>query len=111
MIVTDHAVHRMELRMKTPDMEMSLEEEMVRQHKEKFPEHYIVYSRWVDAVLCLKQRVFITPKCSGDFNYSEKGQTPCCEFCDNRNITILEEFRYDLEDLDWLIQQQKEVKE
>jgi len=52
MIVTDHAVHRMELRMKTPDMEMSLEEEMVRQHKEKFPEHYIVYSRWAAAALC-----------------------------------------------------------
>ena len=103
-IIPSHAVHRMELRKKTPDMEMSLEEEMVQQHKEKFPgQHYIVYSQWADAMLCLKQKVFITPKCSGEFNYSEKGQTPCCEYCDERNTWVLKEFHYDLEDLDWLM--------
>ena len=104
-IIPSHAVHRAELRMKTPDMEMSLEEEMVQQHKEKFPgQHYIVYSQWADAILCLKQKVFITPKCSEEFNYSEKGQTPCCSYCDERNTVILEEFHYDLEDLDWLME-------
>ena len=104
-IIPSHAIHRAELRMKTPDMKMSLEEEMVQQHKEKFPgQHYIVYSHWADAVICLKQKVFITQKCSEEFNYSEKGQTPCCSYCDERNTVILDEFQHDLEDLDWLME-------
>mgnify|MGYP001185329615 FL=1 len=104
-IIPDHAIHRAELRMKTPDMEMSEEEKLVEQHKEKFPDqHYIVYSHWTDAVLCLKQRVFITPKCLGEFNYSHEGLTPCCNYCDERNTAILEEFKHDLADLDWLME-------
>jgi len=117
MIIPDHAIHRMELRMKTPDMKQSKEEELIQQHEEKFPgQHYIVYSHWTDAMLCLKQRVFITPKCLGEFNYSEKGQTPSCNYCDERNTLIDEEFHYQIEDLDWLMENgpfapNREVKE
>ena len=108
-IMPDHAVHRMELRMKTPDMEMSEEEKLVEQHKEKFPDqHYIVYSMWSDAMLCLKQKVFITPKCLGEFNYGHTGQTPACSYCDERNTKITKEFHYDLEDLDWLMENRKD---
>ena len=92
-IIPDHAIHRMELRIKTPEMEMSEEEKLVLEHKEKFPNaNQVEYSVWADAYFCLKQRVFITPKCKQEFNYGSKGQTPTCEYCDERNIIILKEF-------------------
>ena len=48
----------------------------------------------------------------GEFNYSHEGQTPCCSYCDERNTVIDKEFHYDLEDLDWLMENaNKEVKE
>jgi hypothetical protein len=96
-IIPDHAIHRAELRMKTPDMEMSEEEKLIVAHEKKYPNaHNVQYSHWADAMFCLTQKVFITPKCAGEFNWTVEGQSPSCEFCDERNVTVLKEFHLEL---------------